>query len=47
MGGTKRFYEHMESKPSSNITRKEYNELKNRVTQLESFVKSLLITDLV
>jgi hypothetical protein len=47
MGGTKRFYEHMESKPSSNITRKEYNELKKRVFQLESIIHKLYQTQLV
>jgi len=47
MGGTKRFYEHMESKPSSNITRKEYNELKKRVFQLESIIHQLYKIELV
>lgn len=47
MGGTKRFYEHMESKPSSNISRKEYNELKKRVIQLESIIHQLYKTQLV
>lgn len=45
MGGTKRFYEHLDSRPSSNITRKEYNELKQRVTELESLVKRLYMTE--
>ena len=47
MGGTKRFYEHLESKPSSNINRKEYNELKKRVIQLESIIHQLYKTQLV
>lgn len=45
MGGTKRLYEHLDSVPSSNVSRKEYNELKKRVIQLESFVKRLSLVD--
>ena len=47
MGGTKRFYEHLESRPSSNISRKEYNELKQRVHQLESIIQTIWKTELV
>ena len=45
MGGTKRLYEQLDSLPSSNVSRKEYNELKKRVIELESFVKRLSMAD--
>ena len=41
MGGTKRLYESLEMNSNSNITRKEYNELKKRVIYLENMIKEI------
>jgi len=47
MGGTKRLYERLDNIPNPNVSRKEYNELKKRVIQFESFVQSLSMADLL